>query len=84
MAKRTQKPIKRSSGEWLYCSFSVKPEEREAYQQIAKSLDRSLSWWIRDLLNKEVSRRKASLNNGTQLESENATVGVETVSPHRA
>jgi hypothetical protein len=84
MAKRTQKPIKRSSGEWLYCSFSVKPEEREAYREVAALDSRSVSWWIRDVLNKEVSRRKASLNNGTQLESANETVDVETVSPHRA
>ena len=79
MVKRTQKPTKRSTGEWLYCSFSVKPEEIARYREIAKSLDRSLSWWIRNALNKA-----AGLADGGKSNEVTETVGVETVSPHRA
>jgi len=39
----------------MYCSFSVHPEEIAAYREIAKLDGRSLSWWIRDALNKAVA-----------------------------
>jgi hypothetical protein len=84
MAKKEQTPRKTPSGEWVYVTISAKPEEREAYRQIAALDSRSVSWWIRDVLNKEVARRKASSNNETQLEGANSTVGLETVSPDRA
>jgi hypothetical protein len=55
MAKRIQKPRKTHSGEWLYCNFSARPEEIAKWKSIAAAADRSLSWWIRDVLNKAVA-----------------------------
>jgi hypothetical protein len=60
MANKTQKAIKRSSGEWLYCSFQAHPEELARWREIAVSDERSLSWWIRKQLNKA-----AGISNGT-------------------
>lgn len=62
MAKKTQKAIKRSTGEWLYCTFSAKPEEKAKYQEIADSMDRSLSWWIRKQLNQAAGIVNGSLS----------------------
>jgi hypothetical protein len=52
MANKTQKTIKRSTGEWLYCSFQAHPEEIAKWREIALGDERSLSWWIRNQLNK--------------------------------
>jgi hypothetical protein len=49
---RTQKVRKTPSGLWLYCSFSAHPEEIDKWKKLAGGMDRSLSWWIRDALNK--------------------------------
>jgi hypothetical protein len=84
MAKGKQKAIKTPTGEWMYISFRAHPEELADFQEVAAKLDRTVSWWVRDVLNREVARRKASSNNEIQPESANPTVGVEAVSPDRA
>lgn len=86
MAKRQQNPRKTPTGEWLYITFSVKPKEREAYRELAdvdsKGRSNSLSWWIRDVLNREVARRKGISDANSN--GENQSVGVAPVSPDRA
>ena len=52
MANKKQKVRKTPSGEWLYCSFSAHPEEIDQWRELAATMDRSLSWWIRNQLNK--------------------------------
>ena len=85
MAKKEQIPRKTPSGEWVYVTISAKPEEREAYRQIAALDSRSVSWWIRDVLNKEVARRlEEAGRENPNAAPKNSTVGVETVSPDRA
>jgi hypothetical protein len=79
MANKTQKAIKRSTGEWLYCSFQAHPEEISKWRELAGADDRSLSWWIRNTLNKA-----ASLADGGKSHEVTESVDVETVSPHRA
>ncbi len=74
-----QKIRKTPSGEWLYVSFSVHPEEREKYQEAAKRRDRSVSWWIRNILNREVGLMEDEATNG-----KNKSVAVEDVSSDRA
>lgn len=54
MAKKIQKTIKRSTGDWMYCSFQAHPDEVFIWREIAGQDDRSLSWWIRDVLNRHV------------------------------
>jgi hypothetical protein len=68
MAKKTQKTIKRSTGDWMYCSFSVHPEEIAEYRDIAAKSDRSLSWWIRNELNKAVAVAKGQTNETLPVE----------------
>ena len=77
MANKTQKIIKRSTGDWMYCSFQAHPEEIAKWRELAAMDDRSLSYWIRNALNKAVA-------DGGQSHEVTKTVGVETVSSDRA
>jgi hypothetical protein len=83
MAKKEQTPRKTPSGEWVYVTISAKPEEREAYRQIAALDSRSVSWWIRDVLNKEVARRKGVFGD-EKPNGETQSVAVEAVPTARA
>jgi len=78
-AKKQQKPRTTATGEWLYCNFSARPQEIANWKAYAASEQRSLSSWIRDVLMKEVARRKG-ISNGDQ----NSAVPLETVSEGRA
>lgn len=62
MANKTQKAIKRSTGEWLYCSFQAHPEEIARWRELALAEDRSLSWWIRKQL-----KLAAGIGNGASI-----------------
>lgn len=93
MAKKEQTPRKTPSGEWIYITISAAPQEREAYRKIAGIDSRSVSWWIRDVLNKEVARRLAQTKEGKVIGDEKtgevpggegSAVPLETVSTDRA
>jgi hypothetical protein len=73
MANKKQQVIKRSTGEWMYCSFQAHPEELARWRALAAAEDRSLSAWIRRQLRK-----------GDSNETPTEDVPVETVSPDRA
>jgi hypothetical protein len=62
MAQRSQKSRKTPSGEWLYLSVSAHPEEIAAWRELAAAEDRSLSWWVRNQLNKA-----AGITNGAAV-----------------
>jgi hypothetical protein len=83
MAKRQQKVRQTPTGDWLYCSFSLHPDELEDYRRVAKEIDRSVSWWIRTVLNKEVARRKGIAGN-EKPNGETQSVAVASVSADRA
>jgi hypothetical protein len=57
-AKKQQTPRVTATGEWLYCNFSARPEEIAEWKALAQAERRSLSSWIRDVLTKEIARRK--------------------------
>lgn len=82
MAKtRYQKARKTATGEWLYCNFSARPEEIQKWKSLAQADRRSLSFWIRDALNRrveELERIDELLTGGTKA------VDVAPVSPDRA
>jgi hypothetical protein len=83
MAKKIQTPRKSATGQWLYCNFSARPEEVAKWKQIAKSVDRSLSWWIRYVLNHHMAGLdEVSDENSNPKKPE--TVGVAEVSGDRA
>jgi hypothetical protein len=54
IAKTKQKVIERSTGDWMYVTLQAHPEEVAKWRELAKADDRSLSWWIRNVLNKTV------------------------------
>lgn len=58
MPRKSQKIRKTPSGDWIYLSISVHPEEVESWKTFVKSADRSMSWWIRNLANKAVAAEK--------------------------
>lgn len=85
MANKRQKVRKTPSGEWVYCSISAHPEEVERWRAIAKgSFDRSLSWWIRDVLNREAAAIEKGIPNAANAQPEGETVSVEDVPSHRS
>jgi hypothetical protein len=86
MAKKTQTPRKTFSGEWLYCNFSAHPEEIAKWKALAAFGQRSLSWWIRDVLNKHVARLegKSYENQNSNSDGKATEVGVAEVSGDRA
>jgi hypothetical protein len=86
MAKRIQKPRKTHSGEWLYCNFSARPEEIAKWKALAGVDRRSLSFWIRDVLNRhvEIQERVAAGADYENSQGKNSAVHVEAVSPNRS
>jgi hypothetical protein len=85
MAKKTQTTRRTFSGEWLYCNFSAHPEEIAKWKALAAFGQRSLSWWIRDVLNKHVARLEGSNSHENQNSDGKPTaVGVAEVSGDRA
>lgn len=91
MAKKQQKPRKTHTGEWLYCNFSARPEEIEKWKALAQADRRSLSFWIRDVLNKAVAlideermHRAGGSYGGKESDGKNSDVAVAAVSPDRA
>jgi hypothetical protein len=89
MAKVKQKAIKTPTGEWMYVSFRAHPEELASFQEVAGKLDRTVSWWVRDVLNREVARQLALRNEGKGISDEKTngetqTVGLAELSPDRA
>ena len=86
MAKGKQKAIKTPTGEWMYISFRAHPEELADFQKVAAELDRTVSWWVRDVLNREVARRKEDQPyeyDRTKPLRETSNVGVAAVSTDR-
>jgi hypothetical protein len=57
MAEKAQKPKTSQKRKMKYCTFSAMPEEILAFKQVAGLDRRSLSWWIREILNREVSAK---------------------------
>ena len=57
MANRKQKTISRSTGEWMYVSFQAHPEEVSRWRELANVDDRSLSYWIRNVLNAAIAAK---------------------------
>jgi hypothetical protein len=85
-AKKQQKPRTTATGEWLYCNFSARPQEIANWKAYAASEQRSLSSWIRDVLMKEVARRKEDQfyeYDRTKPLRETSNVGVAAISPDR-
>jgi hypothetical protein len=76
MAKVKQKPITTPTGEWVYCTLRVRPEEMAKWREVAAIDDRSLSYWARTELNKAAA---AAL--GKEVSNEN--LSVETVPADR-
>jgi hypothetical protein len=71
--RQDQKPRKAASGEWMYCTISARPEEIAKWRELAGSVDRSLSWWIRDQLNRAVEIMQRIKDGGSD---ENQTLEV--------
>lgn len=63
----------------MYVSFQAHPEEISQYRDLAKADDRSLSWWIRNALNKA-----AAASNGGKSDENHETVGVAEISADRS
>ena len=55
MAEKIQKA--KTKRKMKYMTFSAYPDEIVRWKTVAKDLDRSLSWWIRNELNKAVPAR---------------------------
>jgi hypothetical protein len=83
MAKKTQTPRETHTGKWLYCNFSAHPEEIAKWKALAASGQRSLSWWIRYVLNEYVAA-KAEGKSDEKFNGKPETVGVAEVSGDRA
>lgn len=77
MSRKGQKVRTTPTGDWIYCSFSAHPEEIIAYREVASKLDRSLSWWVRDVLNKAAQAAKEDSNGAHEK------VPMETISADR-
>jgi hypothetical protein len=76
---RTQKIRKTPTGDWIYCSFSARPDEVARWRELAVQADRSLSWWIRNILNREIGLIENEASNG-----KDEKISLENISPNRA
>jgi hypothetical protein len=76
MAKVKQKAIKTPTGEWMYVSFRAHPEELASFQEVAGKLDRTVSWWVRDVLNREVARQRGEYETPNENLDQNLPVGL--------
>lgn len=85
--RKSQKIRKTPSGDWIYCSFSAHPEEVAAWKLIAKSGERSLSGWLRNLANAAVAaeqrEREAFHHENPKPKHEDSAVRMENVSTDR-
>ena len=77
MAHREQKVRKAATGEWMYCTISARPDEIASWRGLADAVDRSLSWWIRDQLNKAVQSAIGASHENKTLEDVSANRPVD-------